>query len=201
MVPITQIRSDRRCKRRVRPWLYLPFALLAFFLDFILRYACHDRSIFGVTLLAPNVASFSWSLLLVSLSLLMSGCAKRIYLGLTMFFTLLSAVHGVLQNMFRRFFPFSSLAFAEERRAALAESDYTGLFQGKNLLLIPLEAMDTWMLSQDYMPNLYKRKQQSMVFANYCTPAHITAGTLNTSHTFQLLCAISRTKRHGCATV
>ena len=54
----------------------------------------------------------------------------------------------------------------------------SGLLAGKNLILIQLEAIDTWMV--DYMPNLKAVKEQSVVFSNHYTPAYITAGTFNT---------------------
>lgn len=61
-----------------------------------------------------------------------------------------------------------------------AENDMTGIFEGRNLMLIQLESIDTWMLTEDYMPNLYALKQDSLSFANHYTPAYITAGTFNT---------------------
>ena len=67
-----------------------------------------------------------------------------------------------------------------EYEAARADNQYTGLLAGKNLILVQLEAIDTWMLSRDYMPNLWKVKQESLSFANHYTPAYITAGTFNT---------------------
>lgn len=60
------------------------------------------------------------------------------------------------------------------------ENEMSGIFEGKNLLLIQLESIDTWMLTEEYMPNLYALKQDSLSFANHYTPAYITAGTFNT---------------------
>ena len=59
-------------------------------------------------------------------------------------------------------------------------NDMTGILEGKNLIMVQLEAIDTWMLSEKYMPNLYGIKQDSIQFANHFTPAYITAGTFNT---------------------
>ncbi len=70
--------------------------------------------------------------------------------------------------------------FAGARRKTYSNNEYTGRFQGKNLILIQLEAIDTWMLSEQYMPNLSRLKKDSIVFANHYSPAFITAGTLNT---------------------
>lgn len=67
--------------------------------------------------------------------------------------------------------------FAAER--SHGENDMSGLLAGKNLILVQLEAIDTWML-EDYMPALKAVKDQSVAFANHYTPAYITAGTFNT---------------------
>lgn len=58
------------------------------------------------------------------------------------------------------------------------DNEMSGLLEGKNLILIQLEAIDTWML--DYMPALQAVKEESIVFSNHYTPAYITAGTFNT---------------------
>ena len=67
-----------------------------------------------------------------------------------------------------------------ESRDKHENNDMSGIFKGKNLILIQLEAIDTWELCQEYMPNLYAIKQESIVFENHYTPAYITAGTFNT---------------------
>lgn len=69
---------------------------------------------------------------------------------------------------------FASMAYKNE------DNEMTGIFEGKNLIFVQLEAIDTWMLTADYMPALYEKKQESIVFANHYTPAYITAGTFNT---------------------
>lgn len=60
------------------------------------------------------------------------------------------------------------------------DNDMSGVYEGKNLMLIQLESIDTWMLTEEYMPNLYALKQDSLSFTNHFTPAYITAGTFNT---------------------
>ncbi len=70
--------------------------------------------------------------------------------------------------------------YIAEYEAARTENDYTGLLAGKNLILVQLEAIDTWMLSRDYMPNLWQVKEESLSFSRHYTPAYITAGTFNT---------------------
>lgn len=63
--------------------------------------------------------------------------------------------------------------------AAETDNAYTGLFQGKNVIMVQLEAIDTWMMDPDYMPNLAKLKSEGISFANHYSPAYITAGTFN----------------------
>ncbi|MBQ2926670.1 MAG: LTA synthase family protein, partial [Ruminiclostridium sp.] len=70
--------------------------------------------------------------------------------------------------------------YITEYEAAKTDNQYTGLLAGKNLILVQLEAIDTWMLARDYMPNLWQVKEESLSFANHYTPAYITAGTFNT---------------------
>ena len=60
------------------------------------------------------------------------------------------------------------------------ENEMTGSLSGKNLLLIQLEAIDTWMLNEQTMPNLWAVQQQSIDFSAHYAPAYITAGTFNT---------------------
>ncbi|MBR2667361.1 MAG: LTA synthase family protein [Oscillospiraceae bacterium] len=59
-------------------------------------------------------------------------------------------------------------------------NDMTGVFEGKNLILIQLEAIDTYMLNEKAMPALYELQQNSLDFTDRYAPAYITAGTLNT---------------------
>lgn len=58
-------------------------------------------------------------------------------------------------------------------------NDMSGRLAGKNLILVQLEAIDTWMLDE-YMPALRAVKENSISFSNHYTPAYITGGTFNT---------------------
>ncbi len=60
------------------------------------------------------------------------------------------------------------------------DNDWTGRFAGKNLILIQLEAIDTWMINEQFMPNLYRIQGESLNFANHYTPLYSDAGTFNT---------------------
>ena len=63
------------------------------------------------------------------------------------------------------------------------DNDMTGVFAGKNALFIMLESIDTWMLTPEYMPNLYGVQQDSIQFVNHYSPMFISAGTFNTEFT------------------
>lgn len=92
------------------------------------------------------------------------------------------------RDLLRQIFPANTMSqeerqqvdeYVAEYEAAQTGNDYTGLLAGKNVMMIQLEAIDTWML-ENYMPNLKALKDQGIAFTNHYTPAYITAGTFNT---------------------
>ena len=48
------------------------------------------------------------------------------------------------------------------------------------MIAILLESIDTWMITEEYMPNLYAIRQKSLNFTNHYTPLFLSAGTFNT---------------------
>ena len=71
--------------------------------------------------------------------------------------------------------------FYEERAQEVSgENDRTGIFRDKNLILVMLESMDTWLLTPEYMPNLYRLQQEGTDFVHHYTPLFLSAGTFNT---------------------
>lgn len=63
------------------------------------------------------------------------------------------------------------------------KNEMTGVFEGKNLILIQLEAMDTWMIDPTFTPRLYALREQSIDFTLNYTPIYLDAGTFNTEFT------------------
>jgi hypothetical protein len=57
----------------------------------------------------------------------------------------------------------------------------TGVFEGKNLIMIQLEAIDTWMLTEAYMPNLCAIKQGSMCLKTTIPPPSSPRGPITPS--------------------
>lgn len=48
-----------------------------------------------------------------------------------------------------------------------AENKYTGVFEGKNVIFLQLEGIDSWLLNEATMPNLSKLQRESIVFDNH----------------------------------
>ena len=105
---------------------------------------------------------------------------------------------GLYQYTWRDYYMSSALKGAidglgdKERIAALdqyyadktpdEDNAMTGALAGKNLILIQLEAIDTWMLTAEAMPNLWAVQQQSVDFRNHFAPMYLAAGTFNTEN-------------------
>ena len=70
--------------------------------------------------------------------------------------------------------------YIEEYEAAKKDNDLTGALAGKNVIMVQLEAMDTWLIDPDYTPTIARLKEEGISFRNHYTPAYITAGTFNT---------------------
>ncbi len=47
---------------------------------------------------------------------------------------------------------------------------YTGLFEGKNVIAVMMESMDTWMIDEKNTPTLYKMMNKGINFTNYNAP-------------------------------
>lgn len=73
--------------------------------------------------------------------------------------------------------------YAERSETPHEANEMTGIFKGKNVMLFLLESIDTWLLTEDYMPNLYALQQQGISFENHYTPLFISAGTFSTEFT------------------
>jgi len=71
--------------------------------------------------------------------------------------------------------------FYESRKEEISgDNEMTDSMEGKNLIMIMMESMDTWLITEDYTPNLYKLQQSGVNFENFYTPLFLSAGTFNT---------------------
>jgi len=64
-----------------------------------------------------------------------------------------------------------------------ADTPMTGAFAGKNLILIMMESVDDWLVTPEYMPNLYRLEQEDVDFRNYYAPIFLAAATFNSEFT------------------
>lgn len=59
-------------------------------------------------------------------------------------------------------------------------SNYNGILKDKNLILIMLENIDTWMINEKSMPTLYKLQQKSINFTEHYSENYANGKTFNT---------------------
>ena len=64
-----------------------------------------------------------------------------------------------------------------------ADTPMTGAFAGKDLILIMMESVDDWLVTPEYMPNLYRLEQEGVDFRNYYAPIFLAAATFNSEFT------------------
>lgn len=70
-----------------------------------------------------------------------------------------------------------------EKEAPSANS-YTGIFEGKNVIAVMMESMDTWMIDRKHTPNLYKMMRNGIRFTNYNAPFFGTGFTFSSEFAF-----------------
>ncbi len=70
--------------------------------------------------------------------------------------------------------------FTERKETVSGVNEMTGICEGKNLMMVMLESIDTWMITPDIMPNLYRVQQKSVDFTNHYTPLYLPGGTFGT---------------------
>ncbi len=79
----------------------------------------------------------------------------------------------------------AELSEAHDTRPAVEPNEMTGALAGKNLIMIMVESLDSWMITEDYMPNLYALKQSSVYMEHFYTPLYLNAGTFSTEFASQ----------------
>ena len=59
-------------------------------------------------------------------------------------------------------------------------NEMTGAFSGKNVVLVLMESMDDWMITQEDTPTIYRLMEEGINFTQFYTPCYGTARTINT---------------------
>lgn len=77
-------------------------------------------------------------------------------------------------------------AFYAEKDAEPETNEMTAVLEGQNCIAVMMESIDTWMITEDIMPNLYALRQKSVNFENHYTPLYLSAGTFNTEVAFNV---------------
>lgn len=67
-------------------------------------------------------------------------------------------------------------------KATDEDNEMTGILKDKNLLVIQLESIDTWMINEISMPTLYSLMNKSVNFTNYYAPKYLWAATFNSEN-------------------
>ena len=66
-----------------------------------------------------------------------------------------------------------------ENRDAHESNEMTGIYQGKNVVLVLMESMDDWLITPEDTPTLYRLMNEGINFTNFYTPGYGTARTIN----------------------
>ena len=69
--------------------------------------------------------------------------------------------------------------YLDDNEIALSKNEYTGIFKDKNLIIIMLESIDDWLVTEDVMPTLYKLSKEGLNFTNRYAPFYGSGMTIN----------------------
>ena len=64
-------------------------------------------------------------------------------------------------------------------RGEHADNDMTGVFAGKNVVLVMMESMDDWLITPEDTPTICRLMAEGINFTNFYTPGYGTARTIN----------------------
>ena len=67
-----------------------------------------------------------------------------------------------------------------EKRGEVQDNAMTGIFEGKNVVLVLMESMDDWMINEEDTPTISRLMEEGINFTNFYTPFYGSARTLNT---------------------
>ena len=65
------------------------------------------------------------------------------------------------------------------QRGEHTDNDMTGIFAGKNVILVLMESMDDWMITEEDTPTLFRMMEDGISFDRFYTPGYGGARTFN----------------------
>ena len=65
------------------------------------------------------------------------------------------------------------------QRTDAESNEMTGMYEGKNVILVLMESMDDWMITYQDTPTIKRMMKEGISFTNFYTPGYGTARTLN----------------------
>lgn len=74
-------------------------------------------------------------------------------------------------------------AFFDEKEEH-AENEMTGIFEGKNVIVVMMESIDDWVITEEDTPTMYQMMNQGINFTNMYTPKYSSGYTFNTEFAF-----------------
>lgn len=67
----------------------------------------------------------------------------------------------------------------DSNRLEYKKNDYTGILEGKNVIYILMESIDSWLVTEEVMPTLYHLEQTGLNFTNRYSPSFGGGQTIN----------------------
>ena len=64
-------------------------------------------------------------------------------------------------------------------RGEHTDNEMTGIFEGKNVVMVLMESMDDWMIQKENTPTICRLMEEGINFTNFYTPGYGSARTLN----------------------
>ncbi len=101
------------------------------------------------------------------------------------------AYQYVMRNVFRMVFPEAefdagTVTVADEyfaEKEVWQDNEWTGMFEGKNVIMVMMESIDDWMVNEKYMPTVSYMMENGINFSNHFACTFGTGYTFNTEFT------------------
>lgn len=71
-----------------------------------------------------------------------------------------------------------------EKKQAHSYNDMTGIYKNKNLIVVMMESIDDWLITEEDTPNMYHMMNKGINFSSFYTPQYSNGYTFNTEFAF-----------------